>query len=297
VTRHPRIDLRDVRVSVGVAPRSVEEDGDVHPPRPARICMASPPFPRGTRCRGRSTAWTRVSAIRHSGITATQAADVRCRAIRELQQVAFRSPLRCSGDCSSLRRPARSAPGPGEEDRVRGQRGQVRPGGCAGDPGGPQRRADDQTEGHADEGFTYLSGGRSERQCIRTLSVGEEMRPAPRRPHQLREAVWRRRIGSLAVASESCEYVVSPLGHQLMHTANLSRSRAHSDQPELLGPSGKSPVEDGDPRGRILVGQERAAVRRPQPRVGPQPGEPHRSVRGTRMGASPLGHSRRPRGR
>src|SRR3954465_3360691 len=103
VTGHPRIDLRDVRLSVGVAPRSVEEDGDVHPPRPARIWMASPPFPRETRCRGRSTAWTRVSAIRHSGITATQAADVRCGAI---QQVAFRSPLRCSGDCSPLRRPA-----------------------------------------------------------------------------------------------------------------------------------------------------------------------------------------------
>ena len=43
-TRHSRIDLRNVRMGVGVAPRSVEEHSDVHTPRPARTCNSSPPF-------------------------------------------------------------------------------------------------------------------------------------------------------------------------------------------------------------------------------------------------------------
>ena len=44
-TRHSRIDLRNVRVGIGVAPRSVEEHGDVHTPRPVRICKRVAAFP------------------------------------------------------------------------------------------------------------------------------------------------------------------------------------------------------------------------------------------------------------
>jgi hypothetical protein len=44
-TRHSRIDLRNVRMGVGIAPCSVEEHSNVHRPRPARICNSSPPSP------------------------------------------------------------------------------------------------------------------------------------------------------------------------------------------------------------------------------------------------------------